>query len=136
MEPVLTANATTYAAAIMKIMLQFGFCHTCVIDKDSKFNGVCREALDLSMVNHHVLSGGNHNPMIVECLNCYLNAGLCIMTNEQDSTCIAIVEAYPLIVYGWNWFLILCSYMAGTGSSSPALTSLEVLLLLTTNSPS
>jgi hypothetical protein len=100
MEPVSTANATTNASAIMKIMLQFGFCHTCVLDKDSKFYGVCRKALSLLKVNH-VLSGGNHNPMIVEHLNRYLNAGLRIMKNKCDSTCIAL-EAILLLIYAWN----------------------------------
>ncbi len=69
MELVSTANATTYASAIMKIKLRFGFSHTCVLDKDSKFYGVCHKALDLLKVNHHVLSGSNHNPMIVKRLN-------------------------------------------------------------------
>jgi hypothetical protein len=69
MEPVTNANATTYAATIMKIILQYGFCHTCILDKDSKFFGVCWEALDLLKINCHVLSGRNHNPMLVEQLN-------------------------------------------------------------------
>ncbi len=50
MEPVPNANVTTYASAIMKIILCFGFCHTCVLDKDSKFLGVCRKALDLLQI--------------------------------------------------------------------------------------
>ncbi len=40
MEPVSTANATTYASAIMMIMLLFGFCHSCVLDKTVSFT-VC-----------------------------------------------------------------------------------------------
>ncbi len=101
MELVLTANATIYASAIMKIMLRFGFCHTCVLDKDSKFYGVCRKALDLLKVNRRVLSSGNHNPMIIKRLNHYLSAGLRIMTNERDSTHIAL-EAILLLIYAWN----------------------------------
>jgi hypothetical protein len=76
MEPVVNANATMYASAIMKIILRFGFCHTCILDKDSKFFGVCQEALDLLQIYCHVLSGGNHNPMLVERLNRYLDKGL------------------------------------------------------------
>jgi hypothetical protein len=79
MEPITNANAITYASGIMKIILRYGFCHTVVLDKDSKFSGVCREALDLLNINCHVLSGGNHNPMIVERINRYLNQGLRIM---------------------------------------------------------
>jgi hypothetical protein len=101
MEPVSTANSTTYASAIMKIILRFGFCHTCVLDKDSKFLDVCCEALDLLQINCHVLSGRNHNPMLVERFNCYLNEGLQIMANKRDSNCIAL-KAILLLIYAWN----------------------------------
>ncbi len=82
----------------MKFILHFGFCHTCVLNKDSKFFGVCREALDLLQINCHVLSGGNHNPMLVEQLNRYLNEGLRIMANERDSNHITL-EAILLLIY-------------------------------------
>jgi hypothetical protein len=101
MEPVANANSTTYASAIMKIILRFGFCHTCNLDKDSKFFGVRREAMDPLQINCHVLSGGNHNPMLVERLNRYLNEGLQIMANERDSNRIAL-EAILLLIYAWN----------------------------------
>jgi hypothetical protein len=47
MEPITNLSATTFASAIMKILLRYGFCHTAVLDKDSKFFGTCSEALDL-----------------------------------------------------------------------------------------
>ena len=46
MESISHATATTFASAIMKILLCYGFCHTAVLDKDAKFFGVCSEALD------------------------------------------------------------------------------------------
>jgi hypothetical protein len=101
MELVANANATMYAFTIMNIILRFGFCHTCVLDKDSRLFGVCREALNLLQINHHVLSGGNHNPMLVKRLNQYLTKGLQIMTNERSSNCIAL-EAILLLIYVWN----------------------------------
>ncbi len=91
------ANLTTHATAIMKIILQFGFCHICVLDKDSKFFGVCHKALDLLQINCQILSGGNHNPMLVKQLSWYLNEGLCIMANKQDSNHIAL-EAILLLI--------------------------------------
>jgi hypothetical protein len=94
MEPVANTNAITYAAAIVKIILRYGFCHTCILDKDSKIFGVCREA------NCHILSSRNHNPMLVERLNQYLNEELRIMTNKQDSTRVAL-EAILLLIYAW-----------------------------------
>ena len=101
MEPITNTNATTYAFGIMKIILRYGFCHTVVLDKDSKFFGVCREALNLLNINCHVLSGGNHNLMIVERINRYLNQGLRIMYNERDSNRVAL-EAILLLIYAWN----------------------------------
>ena len=101
MEPIQHANSKNFASGIMKIQLRYGFCHTVVLDKDSKFFGVCREALDLLQINCHVLSGDNHNPMIVERVNRYLTKGLKIMTNERDSVRIAL-EAILLLLYAWN----------------------------------
>jgi len=74
----------------MKILLCYGFCHTVVLDKDSKFFGVCREAIDLLKINCHVLSSANHNPMIVERVNCYRTKGLKTMCNERDSVRVAL----------------------------------------------
>ena len=85
----------------MKIQLCFGLCHTIVLDKDSKFFGVFKEAVDLLQINHHILSGGNHNGMLVEHVNRYLNKGLKIMTNERDSVRVAM-EAIMLLIYAWN----------------------------------
>jgi hypothetical protein len=101
MEPVTNPSATTFASAIMKILIRYGFCHTAVLDKDTKFYGVCREALDLLQINCHVLSGANHNPMLVERVNRYLTKGLKIMCNERDSVRIAN-EAILLLLYAWN----------------------------------
>ena len=72
-EPISRPSEKTFAAAIMKILLCYGICATAVLDKDAKFYGVCREALDLLQVNYHVLSGANHNPLLVERVNSYLH---------------------------------------------------------------
>ena len=85
----------------MKIQLQFGFCYMIVLDKDSIFFGEFKEAVDLLQINCHVLLGGNHNPMLVKRVNCYLNKGLKIMTNEGDSVRVAM-EAILLLLYTWN----------------------------------
>jgi hypothetical protein len=105
MEHVANPSATTFASRIMKIKLRYGFCHTLVLDKDSKFFGVCREALDLLQINCHILSGGNHNPMLVENVNRYIKKGLKIMTNERGSIQVAL-EAILLLIYAWNSCLI------------------------------
>ncbi len=81
MEPISSASATTIASAIMKVLLHYMFCFTIVLDKDSKFFGVCREAIDLLQINCHALSSTNHNPMIIKRINRYLTKGLKIMCN-------------------------------------------------------
>jgi hypothetical protein len=65
------------------------------------FGGICSEALDLLQINCHVLSGNNHNPMMVEIINQYLTKGLKIMTNERNSVWIALL-ANILLLYAWN----------------------------------
>jgi hypothetical protein len=97
LKPVINASASTFASAIMKMQLRFGFCHTMVLDKDSKFFSVCHESLDLLKMNCHVLLGDNHNPMLVERLNRYFNEGLWIMTNERNSVRVAL-ETLLLLV--------------------------------------
>jgi hypothetical protein len=101
LEPISGANAMSFASAIMKIQLRFGFCHTIVLDKDSKFFGVFKESLDLLKINTHVISGDNHNAMIVERLCRYFNKGLCIMTNERRTVCVAL-ESLLLLLYASN----------------------------------
>jgi hypothetical protein len=101
MEHVANPSATTFASAIMKIQLRYRFCHTLVLDKDSKFFGVCREVLDLLQINCHVCSGGNHNPMLVERVDRYINKGLKIMTNKRGSIRVAL-GAILLLIYAWN----------------------------------
>ncbi len=101
MEPVTNPSATTFAPTIMKMLLLYGFCHTAVLDKDSKFFGTCSKALDLLKINQHVLTGSNHNPMLVERVNCYLTKGLKIMCNKCNSIRVAL-EAILLLLYAWN----------------------------------
>ncbi len=102
MEPVSNATAKTFASALMRIVLRYGFCHTAILDKDSKFLGVFRECLTLLNINYHVLSGDNNNPMLVERVNRYLNKGLRIMTNERDSI-LSVMPPFPCTqAYPWG----------------------------------
>ena len=55
----------------------------------------------LLKINIHVLSGDNHNPMIVERVNRYLNKCLTIFTNERDDVRSAL-EGILMSLYAWN----------------------------------
>ena len=98
MDPVINPLAMAFAYAIMKILLHCGFCHTAVLNKDSKLFGVCHAALDLLYIYCHILSSSNHNPMLSKRINRYLNKGLRVMCNERDSIRIAL-EAMLLLLY-------------------------------------
>jgi hypothetical protein len=97
MEPITNLSAATFALAILKMLLQCGFCHTEVLDKNSKFFGVCYKALDLLQIHCHVLSNLNHNPMLFKNINGYLHKGLCIMQNKHGSVWVAL-EAILLLL--------------------------------------
>ena len=101
MEPVRLANATGFSAALMRIMLRFGICHTLVVDKASVFFSIFEQVAELLRLNLHVLSGDNHDAMLVERVNKYLNKGLRVMTNERNSIRVSS-EAILLLLYAWN----------------------------------
>ena len=100
-EPTPEQNATVFAGALMKIFLRFGFSHTIVVDKDSKFRGVFADTAKLLNINLHVLSGGNHDAMIVERVNRLLNASLTIFCTERGT--VRVSESGILMsLYAWN----------------------------------
>eukprot|EP00984_Skeletonema_dohrnii_P006306 scaffold2258_cov84-Skeletonema_dohrnii-CCMP3373.AAC.7 len=100
-EPLSEANAKSFAKALMKILCQNGFCHTVVIDKDSKFCAGFAAMCELLNLHSHVASGGNHNPILSERVIRYLNKALSIMTNERSSTRVS-EECILLALYAWN----------------------------------
>eukprot|EP00957_Ditylum_brightwellii_P024268 1830422-Ditylum_brightwellii.AAC.1 len=88
MEPISTdgINSNEFAKAIMKILLQYRLCHTIVVDKDSKFMAIFVKTMELSNINMHVESGGNHNIILPEQFFCFLNSGLAVIISKRDST--------------------------------------------------
>ena len=88
-EPSLELTAVSMASSLMKIWLRFGFLHTIVARKASVYLNVCAETADLLGINIHVLSRENHDPMIVECINRFLNSCLTIFCNDRGTTKVA-----------------------------------------------
>ena len=68
---------------------------------DSKFRGTFEATAALLKINIHVLSGENHNPMIVERICRYLNKCLTIFTNERDDNRVAL-EGILMSLYAWK----------------------------------
>ena len=100
-EPVKETNSKTFAKALMKILLTHGLCHTVIVDADSKFKATFSEVISLLNLNKHELSKGNHQAMLVERFNRYLNKVMKIFTNESNSTR-TYVEGALLAAYAWN----------------------------------
>jgi hypothetical protein len=50
MEPIHHANSTNFVSGIIKIQLPFGFCHMIILNKDSTFFGVFKEAVNLLQI--------------------------------------------------------------------------------------
>ena len=100
-KPTAEQNASAFSLALMNIWLRFGFPHTIVVDKDSTFLGVFAQNAALLNLNIHVLSGENHDSMIVERICRFLNYCLTVFWNERDNNLVAL-EGILMPMYEWN----------------------------------
>ena len=100
-EPLRICNSTTFADAIMKILTSFGFAHTIVIDKDSKFLSVFKQTMELLMINLHTASGGHHDPILTERLFRYQNKALRIIHNSLGTNK-SSRQSMALTTYAYN----------------------------------
>jgi hypothetical protein len=77
-----------------------------ITDPDSKFKAVFKDTMQLLKVDHHVTAGGNHNAMLVERFNKFLNAGLRVFNNDRDTNKV-FVEGAETLTYAWNFCPVL-----------------------------
>ena len=84
-EPKVEQTAESFTAALMKIWLCFGFSHAIVVDKASAFLGVFAATAALLNINIYIIYGENHDPIIVEQVNQFLNACLTIFCNGRGT---------------------------------------------------
>jgi len=82
-------------------MASLRFSHTIVVDKASAFLGEFAACARLLNINIHVLSGENHDPMIVERVNRFLNSSLEIFCGERGTNKVAL-EGILMALYAWN----------------------------------
>ena len=71
------------------------------MDKDSNFLGVFAKTAALLKINTHVLSGENHDPMIVERICRFLVKCLTVFCNKRGANRIAL-EGILMSLYTWN----------------------------------
>ncbi len=55
MDPISNSSLKSFASTLMHIILHYGFYHTVVLNKDTKFMGVFKESFDLLNSNYHIL---------------------------------------------------------------------------------
>ena len=100
-EPVVEQSSKSFAKAVYKIMMRYGLASLIVTDPDSKFKGEFIGMCDLLKIPHHMSSKGNHNAVIVERFNKFLNSGLRIFSTERGTVRV-FLEGAETLVYAWN----------------------------------
>jgi hypothetical protein len=94
-------SLTVFSVSLTKLCLRFGFSHTIVVLKDSKFLGEFIKTSNSLKINMHVLSGNNHEPMTVDHTCIFLITCLTIFYNEHGNTRVAL-EGIPMSLYALN----------------------------------
>ena len=100
-EPIKESTSEEFARAFYVCMLRYGLSHMVVTDADSKFKYIFRQMVTILKIQHHDVSKGNHDAIIVERFNRFLNSSLKVFTNERDTTRV-FVEGSLLAAYAWN----------------------------------
>jgi hypothetical protein len=100
-EPIKEANAKEFARATYKVQLRYGISHLLITDPDSKFKGVFANAAKLLKIKHHMTARGNHDAVLVERFNRFLNASLKVFNNDHETNRV-FVEGALMAAYAWN----------------------------------
>jgi hypothetical protein len=100
-EPIREANAKEFAKAIYRVQLRYGLSHLLITDPDSKFNGVFTKAAEILKLQHHQTARGNHDAVLVERFNRFLNAALKVFNNDHETNRV-FVEGALMATYAWN----------------------------------
>jgi hypothetical protein len=100
-EPVSEMTSKSFAKAVYKIMMRYGLASMIVTDPDSKFKGEFKDMCELLKIPHHLSAKGNHNAIIVERFNKFLNSGMRIFTSERGTNRV-FLEAAETLCYAWN----------------------------------
>jgi hypothetical protein len=62
-----------------------GLSQMVITDPDSKFKGEFKATFDLLGIQHHLSARGNHNAILVERFNKFLNSGLRVFDNDRGT---------------------------------------------------
>ena len=100
-EPLKKLDSTTFSKTVYRIMMRYGLSALIVTDHDAKFKGQFKEMCKMLNIPHHLSARGNHNAVIVERFNRYLNSGMRIFTSDR-ATPRVFLEGAETLCYAWN----------------------------------
>jgi hypothetical protein len=83
-EPMKEMNSSSFAHAVYSILLRYGLPQLVITDPYSKFKGNFKEAFATLKIEHYLSARGNHNAILVERFNHYLNSGLRVFNNDRE----------------------------------------------------
>jgi hypothetical protein len=72
-----------------------------ITDPNSKFKGAFKATFALLGIQHHLSARGNHNAILVEGFNKFLNSGLRVFDNDRDTNRV-FLEGAETLTYAWN----------------------------------
>lgn len=91
-------NSSSFARAVYTILLRYGLPQLVITDPDSKFKRNFKEAFEILKIQHHLSARGNHNAILVERFNRYLNSGLRVFNNDRETNRI-FLEGSQMLTY-------------------------------------
>jgi hypothetical protein len=100
-EPLKEMNSTSFAKAAYAIQLRYGLSHLMIINADSKFKGEFVKAAELLKIKLHPVARGNHDAIMVERFNRFLNSSLLVFNNDRKSNRV-FLEGAMMCTYAWN----------------------------------
>jgi hypothetical protein len=100
-EPMKEMNSSSFARAVYTILLRYGLPQLVITDPDSKFKGNFKEAFATLKIQHYLSARGNHNAILVERFNRYLNSGLRVFNNDRETNRV-FIEGAQTLTYAWN----------------------------------
>ena len=94
-------NSRTFAQAIFRIAIRYGLPHMIITDPDSKFKKEFEEMCQLLKWQHHLSTKGNHNAILVERFNRFLNSSVKVFNSDHGTNRVFLEDA-EMMTYAWN----------------------------------
>ena len=85
-EPIIESNSEGFAKAVYSILIRYGLASIIVTDPDSKSKKHFKDMCELMKITHHESAKGNHNAILSERINRFINEGLTIFNDERQTT--------------------------------------------------